>query len=300
MNSRNILVTGGTGFIGYHILKKLRKYNFNLFSISTKKPTKRRKLKYVKYILCDISKKKELKKKLKYKFNFVINLSGYVDHANKRKTFDSHYIGCKNLIQVINKDDLKKFIQIGSGLEYGNNISLHKENFKCKPQSVYSKSKYLSSKYILRLNKFKNFKGIILRVYQVYGPAQDNNRLIPQVIRSSLKNKNFNCSEGNQLRDFLYIEDFVQLIIKIIFNKKSNFGVFNVGSGQPVSIKKIIKSIFNKIKKGKPNFGKIKMRKDESLKMCPNTFKIKRTFKWSPKFSLTNGLKKTINYYNEI
>ena len=103
-----------------------------------------------------------------------------------------------------------------------------------------------------------------------------------------------------ELRDFLYIEDFVQLIIKIIFNKKSNLGVFNVGYGQPVSIKKIIKSIFKKIKKGKPNFGKIKMRKDESLKMCPNTLKIKRTFKWSPKFSLASGLKKTINYYNEI
>ena len=64
MNSRNILVTGGTGFIGYHILKNLRKYNFNLFFNINKKTQKRRKLKYVKYILCDISKKR-IKKKTK-------------------------------------------------------------------------------------------------------------------------------------------------------------------------------------------------------------------------------------------
>lgn len=298
MKSQNILVAGGTGFLGFHILKRLKKYKFKLFSISTKKPIKKRKIKSVKYLLCDISKKKNLKKKLNYKFDYVINLSGYVDHSNKIKTFNSHYVGCKNLIQFINKNYLKKFIQIGSGLEYGNNTAFHKENFKCKPKSVYSKSKFLSSQHIQRLNKIENFKGIILRVYQVYGPAQDVNRLIPQVIKSSLSNKDFNCSEGNQLRDFLYIEDFVQLIIKIILNKKPNLGIYNVGSGQPVSIKKLVNTIFKKTKKAKPNFGKIKMRKDESLKMCPNISKIKKIFKWSPKFSLNKGLKKTIDYYN--
>ena len=69
------------------------------------------------------------------------------------------------------------------------------------------------------------------------------------MIKSSLNNKDFNCSEGNQLRDFLYIEDFVQLIIKIILSKKTNYGIYNVGSGQPVSIKKLVNTIFEKTKK---------------------------------------------------
>ncbi len=93
MKSQNILVAGGTGFLGFHILKSLKKYKFKLFSISTKKPIKKRKIKSVKYLLCDISKKKNLKKKLNYKFDYVINLSGYVDHSNKIKTFNSHYVG---------------------------------------------------------------------------------------------------------------------------------------------------------------------------------------------------------------
>ena len=68
MKNQNILVAGGTGFLGFHILKRLKKYKFKLFSISTKNLLKKRKIKSVKYLLCDISKKKKFKK------NLIINL----------------------------------------------------------------------------------------------------------------------------------------------------------------------------------------------------------------------------------
>ena len=68
---------------------------------------------------------------------------------------------------------------------------------------------------------------------------------------------------GNQERDFLYVDDFIDLIIKILGSKNIKSGIFNVGSGKPIQVKKAILTIVKKIKKGTPLFGKLKMRKDE-------------------------------------
>ena len=73
----------------------------------------------------------------------------------------------------------------------------------------------MASQYLRKFNK--NY--LILRSYQIYGPFQKDDRLIPFIIKSCIKNKLFPCSEGSQLRDFLYIDDFTNLIIKIIKRK---------------------------------------------------------------------------------
>ena len=103
-----------------------------------------------------------------------------------------------------------------------------------------------------------------MRLYQVYGPNQTIDRLIPIVISSCLKNKKFSCSPGTQIRDFLYVDDLVKLFELIILSKKKIKGIFNIGSGKPIQVKNVIETIKNKIKKGKPQYGEIKMRKDES------------------------------------
>ena len=85
MNKKNILIVGGTGFIGYHLAKKAIQKKLIVTSISTKPAKKIRYLKKVKYIICDISDKKKLTKVIKKKYDYVVNLGGYVDHANKKK-----------------------------------------------------------------------------------------------------------------------------------------------------------------------------------------------------------------------
>ena len=72
-------------------------------------------------------------------FDYVVNLGGHVDHLNKRKTFQSHYIGCKNLTKIFLKKLPLSFIQVGSSMEYGNAKSPQKENFKCKYKNYQSK-----------------------------------------------------------------------------------------------------------------------------------------------------------------
>ena len=293
----NILVVGGTGFIGYHLANKLKK-NSLVYSISTKKPSKKRNIKGIKYIYCDIYKKKILYKKLdKINFDYIINLGVHIDHSNKLKTKNSHYYGCKNLVNYFKKKKIKLFIQIGSSLEYGKHKSPHHEKIRCNPIAEYGRSKYNSTKHIIKTDKKKSFPFIILRLYQVYGPNQTIDRLIPIVISSCLKNKKFSCSPGTQIRDFLYVDDLVKLFELIILSKKKIKGIFNIGSGKPIQVKNVIETIKNKIKKGKPQYGEIKMRKDESQSNYPNLQKIFKLTSWRPKISLKNGLEKTIKFY---
>ena len=126
----------------------------------------------------------------------------------------------------------------------------------------------------------------------VYGPNQDNNRLIPYVISNSLKGKKFNCSPGNQFRDFTYIKDVITAIYKTIKSKKSNGEVINIGFGRPIKIKDAIQKIVKYVGKGEPIFSKLKIRNDEPLKLYPNINKAKKIFNWSPKNKFQKGHKK--------
>ena len=97
MIKKKILIAGGTGFIGYHAAKKFLELGYEVTSLSTKKPKKERFLKKVIYLICDLTKKKHLSKKINKDYKIVINLSGHVEHNKKKQTYRSHYLGCKNL-----------------------------------------------------------------------------------------------------------------------------------------------------------------------------------------------------------
>ena len=294
---KNILIIGGTGFIGYHLAKKCVQKNFKVTSISKNPPKKSRFIKKVKYIICDINNKK-IFRKINNNFDYVVNLGGYVDHTNKLETYRSHYLGLKKITKFFIKKKIRKFIQIGSSMEYGRIKSPQKEHFKCFPTSIYAISKFLSTEHLISLYKKNNFPAVILRLYQVYGPNQDKNRLIPIIIDSCKNNKSFNCSSGMQFRDFLFVNDLIDVIL-ICLKKKVEGKIINIGSGKIIKVKRIISRIVGFYKAGKPLFGKIKFRKEEMLKIYPSLFNAKKFLGWKAKVSFEKGILKTINFYNQ-
>ncbi len=298
-NKKKILVIGGTGFIGYHLIKRCLKKSLKVTCISSNKPSPSKTFSNVEYILCDIRNKNKLRKKINNSYNFIINLGGYVDHSNKKKTLTSHYYGCKNLAEIFENYNIDHFIQLGSGLEYGNIKSPQKETHACSPRSTYSLAKFKATNFLLSLFKKKKFPCTIIRLYQAYGPHQDFNRLVPIVVKSCIKNERFACTNGLQRRDFLYIDDLIDLIFKILINKKSIGKIINAGSGKPIKIKYLIEQIKKISKGGYPDYGKIKMRKDEIRNMYPSIKFAKQKLKWFPKVSLESGLRKTIKFYRE-
>ena len=296
---KKILIVGGTGFIGKNFVLKCLENNLEVTILSSIK--RKNKYKKINQICCDITDKKSLYKKLSNKkFDYVVNLAGYIDHSKKVKTIKTHYNGCKNLANFFKKNKILKFIQIGSSVEYGKlrapQIEYRNTNENTL-KSNYGLAKLKSTKYLLHLNKKYSFPSTILRLFIVYGPGQKENRLVPFVINNCIKGKRFNLSSGKQIRDFLYVDDATTAIFKCLTNKKSNGHIINISSGLPIKIKSLVNKIYKLIKNGKPIFGKIKLRPEEPIKLYSNFNKAKKLLKWSPKIGLNKGLKKTINHY---
>jgi nucleoside-diphosphate-sugar epimerase len=297
---KKILIVGGTGFIGYHLAKKSLRKGWQVTSISSKPPKKIRYLPKVEYIRCNITNRKLLRRSIRKTFDYVVNLGGYVDHSNRKKTFKSHYDGCKNLSEIFLKRLPLSFIQIGSSLEYGISNSPQKENIKCNLstiKSIYGKAKLLSSRHIIKLFKKKNFPSTVLRLYLVYGPRQETNRFLPITILGCKKNKKFPCSKGDQLRDFLHVDDATEAIIKSLINRNARGQIINIGSGKPRKIKSVIEKVKKISRGGYPQYGMFKQRKFEIPKLYPNVEKAKDKINWEQKISFERGLRKTINSY---
>lgn len=297
--NKKILIVGGTGFLGYHFAKKCISKGWSVTSISTNQPKKKRYLAKVKYLILDITKKKLLLSKIKTNYDFVVNFGGYVNHNEKLKTYKSHYVGCKNLANIFKKKKIKSFIQIGSSVEYGNTKSPQNENSTTDVKnlkSAYGRAKLMATNYLLKINKKYNFPCTILRLYLVYGPFQDNNRLIPYTLNQCLNNNVFSCSSGKQYRDFLFVEDLVKAIFKCL-NKKNSIGqIINIGAGKPLKVKNVILFIKNKINLGKPIFGKIELREDEISRLYPSISKARKILKWEPCTSFQKGMEIVIKY----
>ena len=294
---KNILIIGGSGFIGYHLAKSCLKLKWNVTSISLHKPKKNRKLKGVNYLILDISKKKALFKLKNYKFEYVVNLGGYVNHVNELEVKKYHFLAVKNLYEYFKLKKIKKFIQVGSSAEYGKSIMPQKETFKCRPIGIYGKYKLKASNFLLQKRRKKIFPSTILRLYQVYGPNQDQNRFLPILIKACLNKKIFYSSSGIQKRDFLYISDAIDAFIKTLLNKNSDGQILNIGYGKSIQLKKIMYHVGKITNFFKPSFGKIKLRKDEALDIYPEIKKAKKIIKWKPKINWKEGILKSIRYF---
>lgn len=299
----NILVTGGTGFIGSNFISELvKKKKFNIYSLSQKKISKKFKHKDINYIFCKIQNRSQLKKKLNFKLDFVVNFAGHSNHKEIKKTYETHYLGLKNLVEIISSKEIKKFIQIGSSVEYGFLKSPQKEKNKfdlSRLKSIYGKSKLMSTNYLMKFYKKNNFPGLILRPYLIYGPGQKTDRLIPITIINCLNNSLFSFTSGKQVRNFMYVKDFSKIVYKCLF-LKINGEVLNVGSSRNYKVKFIIDKINRLINKGFPQYGQIKLRKDEPLNLYPNLTKLKKYIKFNDETTIEEGLKKTISYFKNL
>lgn len=298
----SILIIGGTGYIGNKLAIESLNQGYEVTIISLNKPVKA--IVGASYIQVDITDRAELKKVFKFiSCNYVINLSGYVDHSNFKnggiKVIDTHFNGLQNVLDLIDWNNLKKFIQIGSSEEYGSQPAPQNESTEEEPLSPYSFAKVSSTSLLKMLYKVHKFPVVILRLFLVYGPDQENNRFLPQVINGCLQKKSFPVSEGKQMRDFCYIDDVISAILMTLNNNIVLGEVLNIASGNSITIRKIVSMINQIIGYGKPEFGAIPYRENENMELYANIEKANRLLKWRPKISIEEGIARTIASYKE-
>ena len=300
----NLLVIGGTGFIGFHLIKFAKAKGWKVSSVSLHNPSKSKKINGVKYFKLDISKLNPLKKILIKQYDYVVNLSGYIDHISYRRggrrLISQHFDSLQNLVQTLSRKKLKRFVQIGSSDEYGNGAAPQNEKLREHAISPYSLAKISSTHFLQMLHRTENFPATILRFFLVYGMGQNRNRFIPQIINGCIKNLKFATTQGNQVRDFCYIEDAVRAIFLALVSKKSEGEIFNVGSGIPVKIRLVIELVKRIIGKGKPQYGKLKYREGTNTLLYADNKKIKKLLGWQARVNLEEGLRKTIKDLNKV
>ena len=298
----HLLIIGGSGFIGRNLAEKSLKVGFNVTVVSLTKITDNKKIPGVIYIQVDITSLPLLKEKLfGISFNYVVNLSGYIDHSSYLNgghiAINAHFNGLQNLLQVLDWSLIKRFVQIGSSDEYGNISAPQFEHMAESPISSYSLGKLASTKLLKMLYQTENFPVVILRLFLVYGEGQNNNRFIPQIIQGCLLGKSFSVSKGDQLRDFCYIDDITSGILQSLVKDKALGEVINLASGDSISIRSVIEKIQNLIGSGNPEFGKIAYRKSENMALYANIDKAKLLLEWQPKIDLNKGLANSIDFY---
>jgi len=304
-NKKSLLVVGGTGFIGRYAVKKGVTNGYQVTVIARKPPIVSEKIKNVDYLCADISIYHDVYNLIRSKkFTHVINLSGNMNHATLenggKEVIESHFIGLMNLIRSLNRDFLQSFVQIGSSDEYGNCDAPQNEDYDCFPSSNYAFAKLCANNFLLMLSKTEQFPAIMVRLFLVFGPNQDSQRFLPQVIRACLEDKNFPVSKGEQLRDFCFVEDAVDGIFFALESKGLFGNIFNIASGKPIKIKDMVDYIVGLIGMGHPVFGAIPYRENENMNLYANVSKANKLLNWKASGSLDNSLNKTIEYYRSL
>jgi len=306
MKKKNILITGGAGFIGFNLYLKLFKTN-NIYILDLKKKINQAPFKKsCKFIYGDISDKNIFNKLIKKKisFDYIYHLaaetSTYISEIKKNKCYKTNVMGALNLCNFCEKIKPKNLIFSSSMAVYGKNSYKKNEKFNCKPISHYGISKLASENIFLKLKNIGiNVK--IFRIFNAYGIFQDYNNpyqgmlsiYLSQITRTS---KVQVTGSLNRSRDFIYINDILQAFtnLKILKTKKND--IFNLGSGKEIIVHRLIKKIFKITNK---NYKVIigSQHSGDTDKSCANISRIKR-FDWKPKTTLDMGIKKVINDIN--
>lgn len=304
---KKILIVGGSGFVGTNLVNALsRKKEYKVFSTIFKK-RKLKNLKKIKYYRGDLKNPNFCDRITKEK-DIVIMSAAFTAGAKVIENNPMEFVTVNtqinlNILNACKKNKIEKFIFLSSSVVYPNKSKPMKEHdidysFFEKYNNV-AWMKLYTEKVCEMYNNF--FDVLILRPSNLYGPHDKfdklNAKVIPSLIRKFNNEKEIEIwGDGKDIKDFLYIDDFVKILIYLIKNKKK-FMVLNVGSGKSVNLMKIISIIQSYYSHKKFYF------KKNSPKMIPvrkiNIDRLKKFVNLKNLNDLKNGLEKTIKWYKD-
>ena len=307
MKKLNILVIGGTGFLGSNLVNALAQEKHNIKVLSRGHIKLSENYSNVKYIIGDICDEKSLNRAIK-DTDFVYHLASTTNpkFGEEDLLFDlsSNLISTINILKKCVNFHVRKFIFCSSGgTVYGdqNNLPISEENI-CLPISSYGLVKHNIEMYIKYFNKRFSLDYEILRVSNPYGKGQfpdGPQGVIPTFIKKILNGTEIKVfGDGSSTRDYLYIDDFIDLNLKLLTTVKKN-NTLNIGSGKSISIVDLIKKI--EILTGKTaSVNYFPEREFDVKKIHLNINKVSHIYNWNPKVDIDTGLLKTLKWIDDI
>ena len=316
--NKNILITGGAGYIGSHVANSLLDNNYNVTIIDNLITGNKQLIpKKANFFNCDISDQKEVTKIINQKkFDLVMHFAGLirVDESLKKpgKYYEFNYEKAKVFLNTCIKNDLKKIIFSSTASVYGNpkedNVS---ENDPLNPLNPYAKSKLKLENFLIEISKKDNIKYIILRYFNVAG-ADEKMRTgliskysthlikVASEVAAGKRDKiiingdDYHTIDGTAVRDYIHVSDLADIHLisgkYLIENGQSN--IFNCGYGVGFSVKQVIQS-YNKILKKKIETTIGIRRLGDSKSVVANSNKFYQKFLWKPKYNNLKYILKT-------
>lgn len=304
---RTILITGGTGFIGSHVLHRLLDEHYKV--IVLKNPASDT------WRIKDILNKVTIYRSGEFlNYETVIRkhaVDGIIHLATKYIKYDDseqereemvkvNVLSPAHLLRAAIKQKVKFFINTGTFSEYKSTKKPIREDSLVDPNNFYSATKSVFENILKIYSHQVKIKGITLKLFSPYG-EKDNEKIIPLIMKSVIKGQVLRTTKGEQKLSFTYVQDIVDAYIDAIqFANSKNFQYeqFNIGANHAYTLVKIM-SLIEKMsgRKSRIKIGAIAYNDKEIMHMlCDNT-KAKKKLKWIPRTDIQEGLKKTYNFY---
>lgn len=299
-----ILITGGAGFVGSHLTEYLSKKNKIIVIDNLSHGNKIHNLnKNIKLIKGDV-RDRDLLNFYSRNCTSIFHLAAVlgVDIVSKKnvETMECEFDGIQNICHAAKRNKISKIIYSSSSGVYGklNYKKNVKESATVAPVSAYSVSKRACEFYLKSFNQENKITTIAVRLFNLYGPRQDDRMVIARFIKQALANKPITVyGTGMQTRDFTYIDDCIKVFD--LLNKKVNgFHIVNSSKGKDFNILGLAKTIKKKLRsKSKIVHLKVPLKLEEFqvLKRCGDSSKLNKLIKYKPSTNFTTGLQETIN-----
>lgn len=311
--TKNILVTGGAGFIGSNFINYILSSRDDWNIINLDKLTYAGNLENLKpsegkknyhFVKGDITNS-ELVDYLftKYSIKYVINFAAesHVDRSilGSQVFYTTNVIGTNVLLETARRFEVEKFVQISTDEVYGSlgSEGLFTEQTPLSPNSPYSSSKAAADMMAMAFYHTYRMPVSITRCSNNYGPLQFPEKLIPLMIINTLNNKKLPVyGDGLNVRDWIYVIDHNKAV-ELVFEKGKAGEVYNIGASREMKNIEIIKLILNRLGKGEDLIEYVKDRPGHDRRYAIDSTKIQTELSWKPSFQFEEAMEKTIDWY---
>ncbi|MFZ5865530.1 MAG: NAD-dependent epimerase/dehydratase family protein [Thermodesulfobacteriota bacterium] len=295
---KRVLITGATGFLGSHCLRLLTNSDYDVFAVS--RLPRSAVMDGIKWIQADLLDPAHLSPLIsESKPTHMLHLAWDVSQRDYRTSPDNElwlHSGIQ-LMKAFAKSGGERLVMAGTCAEYDWSNGLCSEiTTPLRPASAYGQSKNALQEELRKYSKGTGLSSAWGRIFYVFGPGEPPDRLIPSVIVSLLKREEARCTHGDQIRDFLPVQDVADAFIHLL--ESDIQGPVNIASGQAISIKDIVTRIGQALhSEHLLRFGAIPSRQDEAPKLVADVRRLSEEVGWQPKQGLTAGLETTIAWW---
>lgn len=303
---KRILVTGGCGFIGSHLVRHLSQHGAEVRVLQEDgKPCHRlENEENIEIARCDLSQAAAVEKVVEefrphYIFSLAAKILRGIDPGLFPELFEAHVKDLAHVLSAAEKDkELIRLVHAGTIDEYGKIPAPFREDTRENPQNPYAVTKLAGTRLVQQAAQSGAIPAMAVRLALTYGPGQRAGMLVPDVIRSCLEKKNFPMTPGEQTRDFLYVDDAVEGMVRAALMPGVEGEVINLGSSTPTKIKDAV-SLINELMGGPITIeaGALPYRADENMEYWLDTGKAEKLLQWNASTRLSDGLRETITWY---